>query len=62
MSVERALSLLARWAENAERHWHPIPGRPEQGCYGTGYNNWGVQTNQKYLAAVHESMKTRFVL
>jgi hypothetical protein len=52
VSADRALSLLARWAENAERHWHPIPGRPEQGCYGTGYNNWGVQTNQKYLAAL----------
>jgi hypothetical protein len=52
VSAERALALLGCWAENAERHWHPIPGRPEQGCYGTGYNNWGVQTNQKYLAAL----------
>lgn len=29
-----------------------MPGRPHLGCYGTGYNNWGVQTNQKYLSAL----------
>ena len=51
------LELLRDWALNSERHWYPIPGRPGQvrhghGCYGSGYNAWGVQTNQKYLAAL----------
>ncbi|MBI2301239.1 MAG: hypothetical protein HYU66_20215 [Armatimonadetes bacterium] len=47
-----ALELLARWTRAAERWWYPIAGRPDLGCYGTGYNSWGVQTNQKYLAAL----------
>lgn len=46
------VELLHAWARNAERHWYPIPGRPDEGCYGAGYNAWGVQTNQKYLAAM----------
>jgi|GEM_PF-218052 len=46
------LELLRNWALNAERHWYAIPGRPDLGCYGAGYNAWGVQTNQKYLAAL----------
>ncbi len=52
MSAERALNLLSRWASNAEKHWYSIPGEEALGCYGTGYNSWGVQTNQKYLAAM----------
>ena len=52
MTSNIALELLHAWAVNAERHWYPIPGRPAQGCYGTGYNAWGVQTNQKYMAAL----------
>jgi len=48
----RPIERLAAWARHAEHHWHPIPGRPDLGCYGTGYNAWGVQTNQKYLAAM----------
>jgi hypothetical protein len=52
MTQDHALELLHAWAVNAERHWYPIPGRPGQGCYGAGYNAWGVQTNQKYMAAL----------
>jgi hypothetical protein len=52
MSIELALGLLTRWARNAEQYWYAIPGEEALGCYGTGYNSWGVQTNQKYLAAM----------
>jgi len=46
------LELLAPWPKFAERFWYDLPGRPGLGCFGTGYNSWGVQTNQKYLAAL----------
>lgn len=46
------LAFLHAWARDAERHWYPVPGRPGEGCYGAGYNAWGVQTNQKYVAAL----------
>ncbi len=46
------LKWLADWAEFSERWWYVPPGSPELGCYGTGYNSWGVQTNQKYLSAM----------
>lgn len=44
-----AISLLQRWIQGSERHWTELPG--DQGFYGTGFNNWGVQTQQKYFAA-----------
>ena len=46
------LDLLEPWPAFAERFWYDVPGRPDLGCFGTGFNNWGVQTNQKYLGAV----------
>lgn len=50
--IERAFRLLAGWAAAAEAHWYPMPDGSGMGCYGTGYNAWGVQTNQKYLGAL----------
>jgi hypothetical protein len=47
-----ALNLLRDWALHAERYWYPIPDASGLGCYGTGYNAWGVQTNQKFTAAM----------
>lgn len=47
-----SLPLLHAWAKSAERYWYPCSHDPSLGCYGTGYNSWGVQTNQKYLAAL----------
>ncbi len=50
-----ACALLARWARGAEKHWYDLPQTSEGqplGCYGTGYNSWGVQTNQKYAGAM----------
>lgn len=49
--AERCLSMLDRWFAAAESHCYTLPDRPDLRCYGTGYNSWGVQTNQKYLAA-----------
>lgn len=46
------LRLLAAWAPYAERDWYDLPGVAGLGCYGSGYNAWGVQTNQKYLGAM----------
>lgn len=52
MPLSKALGLLARWPAVAEKHWWASPDRPGLGCFGTGYNHWGVQTNQKYLGAL----------
>jgi len=52
VSENRALELLSAWPSFAERDFWRAPGRPELGCYGTGYNSWGVQTNQKYVGAM----------
>jgi hypothetical protein len=46
------LISLNRWAKASEIYYSTIPGHPEWGVYGTGYNGWGVQTTQKYLAAL----------
>jgi hypothetical protein len=50
--ASQAVSLLTNWARWAERWWYDIPDQPGLGCFGTGYNTWGVQTNQKYIAAL----------
>ena len=52
MKVSELLRMVHAWSKAAERHWYQCPHDPELGCYGTGYNSWGVQTNQKYLAAM----------
>ncbi len=46
------IESLAGWAVASERHWTDPAGDGALGWYGSGYNNWGVQTNQKYVAAV----------
>ena len=48
----RCLQLLLPWSRAAERHWYPSPADPNLGCYRSGYNSWGVQTNQKYISAM----------
>ncbi|HWL54077.1 MAG TPA: hypothetical protein VNQ90_16665 [Chthoniobacteraceae bacterium] len=47
----RAVALLEKWLRYAEGDWIALPGEPALGFYGTGFNGWGVQTQQKYLAA-----------
>lgn len=44
-------SFLPGWIKDAQQYLYRIPERPELMCYGTGYNTWGVQTNQKALSA-----------
>lgn len=43
---------LQPWPAFARAYWYDDPRRPEIGCFGTGYNSWGVQTNQKFLGAM----------
>src|SRR5690606_32743609 len=50
--LDRAWRLLARWADASEPWWFDLPGRAGLGCYGTGYNHWGLHTNLKYVAAM----------
>ncbi len=52
IDIARILELLRCWQKAAEVYWYPLPDVPGLGCYGTGYNSWGVQTNQKYVAAM----------
>ena len=52
IAYARVLQLLDRWRQRSEADWYDIPDHPGLGCYGTGYNSWGVQTNQKYLSAM----------
>ena len=42
---------LSTWLRAAERYWYDDPAEPTRGWYGSGFDNWGVQTNQKYVAA-----------
>lgn len=46
------IRVLERWSQCARQYWWDDPERPEMGCFGSGYNSWGVQTNQKALAAL----------
>ncbi len=49
--IDECLTRLARWSEFAEKYWQPAEPAGT-GYFGTGYNTWGVQTNQKYAAAM----------
>ena len=51
VSSSRYRKLLETWLKAAEKYIYRDPGRPELACYGTGEDNWGVQTNQKAFAA-----------
>ncbi len=51
MLYSNYLSVLERWPASAAKYLYTPPGRPEFRCYGTGYNNWGVQTQQKAFSA-----------
>jgi len=45
------IKYLGKWIKASERFLYTPPERPDLECYGTGYDNWGVQTNQKAFAA-----------
>ncbi len=46
------IRVLQHWPRLAEKYWWDDPARPDLGCFGSGYNSWGVQTNQKALGAL----------
>lgn len=50
-SSKEYADLLVPWIQNAQQYLYTCPDRPDLCCYGTGYNTWGVQTNQKALSA-----------
>ncbi len=52
INIPHILQRLAHWSRFAQRDWYAIPGQTGLGCYGTGYNHWGYQTNQRYAAAM----------
>lgn len=43
--------LLEHWVGSALPFLYVPPERPDIECYGTGYDGWGVQTNQKAFSA-----------
>lgn len=45
------LRALEPWVPAALREMYVPPERPDLLCYGTGFNDWGVQTQQKACAA-----------
>ncbi len=45
------IKCLGKWIQSSERFLYTPPERPDLECYGTGYDSWGVQTNQKAFAA-----------
>lgn len=47
---KRSVVLLERWAEAAEAYWLDLGNGA--GCYGPGYQHWGVQSNLNYIAAM----------
>ncbi len=51
LSWQWYLRCLEPWVKSQEKYLYTLPERPDLVCYGTGYNNWGVQTNQKAFAA-----------
>jgi len=52
VSSSLALTLLKNWANSSSKYWTSWPETSGTGFYGTGFNSWGVQTNQKYFAAL----------
>ncbi len=49
---QRAIRLLTAWAHAADAYWHGTPGEAAMGCYGPGYQHWGIQSNFNYAAAL----------
>lgn len=51
LDTRLCLKSLSRWLNSAQAYWVTLPEHPGFGFYGTGYNTWAVQTNQKFIAA-----------
>jgi len=52
ISSKEYIEVLQPWAKAMQEHLYIPTDRPDLLCYGTGYDNWGVQTNQKALASL----------
>lgn len=51
-SLDRAKTLLNHWADATETYWQETAVDPLMGCYGSGYDHWGVQSNLNYAATM----------
>ncbi len=51
MIRHKYLQLLQPWVNSAKKYLYRFPDHRELVFYGSGTNTWGVQTNQKALAA-----------
>ncbi len=47
---DKYAAMLKKWFASAEASLSSLPGTPGKLIYGTGYDNWGVQTQQKAFA------------
>ncbi len=50
--ISWAINSLCKWSRWAQRWWYDLPGCDGLGCFGTGYQQWAAQTNQKYIGAM----------
>lgn len=49
--TEKYLALLEKWFPSAGAELSSVPGTDDMITYGTGFEGWGVQTQQKAFAA-----------
>lgn len=45
------IECLCKWIPFSRKHVYYLPDHPELACYGTGYDEWGIQTCQKAFSA-----------
>ena len=48
---ESYLECLSKWVPYSRKHFYYLPEHPGLACYGTGFDEWGIQTNQKCFSA-----------
>lgn len=48
---EKYLKYLSEWIPFAQKDIHYIKENQELACYGTGFDEWGIQTTQKAFSA-----------
>ena len=47
---EDYIKCLCKWIPFSRKHFYYLPDHRELACYGTGYDEWGIQTCQKAYA------------
>lgn len=48
---EGYVECLCKWIPFSRKHIYYLPDHPELCCYGTGFDEWGIQTCQKAFSA-----------